>query len=130
MFHLSLFAVLALAVPLVHADDEGVVFTMGAERFVLTPVCAQRVGHALAENDLMHLRFDMPETPQCFGAFQGLLSSHLGERLAVTFRGETLLEADLHTRLGPRNIVLVSRHRRIAFDAARFLGGWPRPDAP
>lgn len=130
MQHLLLMAAMLLTASPAHADEPGVVFTMGAKRFVLTPACAKRVDHAIVEDEQVQLRFDMPETPRCFGAFHDLLSSHLGDRLAVTFRGEPLLEADLHTPLGPRNIVLVMRHRRLALDAARYLGGWPRPDAP
>ncbi len=130
MRHLLLLAALILAIPVATADEAGVVFIMGDERYVLAPACAQRVDHAVVENDLVHLRFDMPETPDCFGAFNGLLVSHLGGRLAVTFRGETLLEADLYTLLGPTRIALISRHPRVAVDAVRYLSGLPSPDSP
>ncbi|WP_280553713.1 hypothetical protein [Halomonas sp. 25-S5] len=130
MHHLLLLAALFLPVPMAQADEAGMVFDMGDERYVLTPACAQRVDHAVVEDDLVYLRFDMPETPDCFGAFHGLLASHLGERLAVTFRGETLLEADLHTLLGPTNIVLRSRHPRVAVHAVRYLSGAPAREAP
>ncbi|MDX1464668.1 MAG: hypothetical protein R3215_03095 [Halomonas sp.] len=130
MLHVSLLAVLALAGPMAHAEEEGVVFAVGAERFVLTPACVLRVEHAMDDDGLVHLRFDMPETPPCFGAFHGLLSSHLSERLAITYRGQTLVEADLHARLGPRNIVLVSRRARLAVEAGRFLGGLPNREVP
>ncbi|MDN3519931.1 hypothetical protein [Halomonas ramblicola] len=122
-------AALSLAVPVAHADQQGVVFAMGGERFVLTPDCVQWVDHVVTENDRVHLRFDMPETPPCFGAFHGLLSTHQGERLTITFRGETLLEANQHTTLGPSHIVLESRHPRVAIDAIRYLSGLPDDEA-
>lgn len=124
-----LIAVLFLASP-AQADEPGVSFALGGERFVLTPACARNVGYAIGEDDRARLRFDMPETPQCFEAFHGLVSAHLGERLAVSFGGETLLEADLHTPLGPVGIVLVSQHLRVALEASRFLGGLPNGEVP
>lgn len=130
MLFLLLVAALFLPVSMALADEAGVVFAMGDEQYVLTPACAERVEHAVVENDLVHLRFDMPETPDCFGAFHGLLASHLGERLVVTFRGETLLEANLHTLLGPNRIVLVSRYPRVVADASRYLGGASTGEMP
>lgn len=131
MHHLLLLAVLVLLpVSMATADEARVVFAMGDEEYVLTPACAQRVEHAVVGNDLVHLRFDMPETPDCYAAFHGLLSSHPGERLVVSFRSETLLEADLHTLLGPNRIVLVSRYPRVAVDAVRYLSGAPGDEAP
>lgn len=127
--HLLLAAML-LPFPPAHADEPGVSFALGGERFVLTPACAWNVGHAIGEDDRAHLRFDILETPQCFEAFHGLMSAHLGERLTVSFRGETLLEADLHTPLGPVGVVLVSRHPRVAIEASRFLGDLPSRDVP
>ncbi|MGM0982216.1 MAG: hypothetical protein ACQEXG_02135 [Pseudomonadota bacterium] len=123
MLHLPLLAVLILRVSLATADEAGVVFAIGGEQYVLTPACAQRVDYAVVEDDLVHLRFDMPKTPDCFGAFYDLLSPHLGERLAVTFRGEALLEAELHTLLDPDHIVLVSRRPEITRQAGEFLRG-------
>ena len=90
---------------------------------MLPPACARNVEYAIGEDGRVHLRFDMLEIPPCFGAFHDLLSSHLGDRMVVTFRGETLVAADLHTPLGPFSIVLMSKHRRVALDAVRFLGG-------
>lgn len=130
MRHLLLMAAMLLPAPSVHADKPGVIFAIGGERFVLTPACARNVRHAIDEDDRAHLRFDIPETPHCFGAFHGLVSAHLGERLAVTFRGEMLLEADLHTPLGPVGIVLLSRYPRVALEASRFLGGLPNREVP
>lgn len=50
--------------------------------------------------------------------------------MCFTFRGETLLEANLHTTLGPSHIVLESRHPRVAIDALRYLSGLPDDEAP
>ncbi|CAM3531146.1 hypothetical protein [Halomonas lysinitropha] len=123
MLHLPLLAVLILPVSMATADEAGVVFAIGGEQYVLTPACAQRVDYAVAEDDLVHIRFDMIDTAVCFEAFHGLLASHLGERLAVTFRGEPLLEAELRTLLGPEHIVLVSRRPEVTRQAAEFLRG-------
>ncbi|MDI5891705.1 hypothetical protein [Halomonas rhizosphaerae] len=130
MRYLLLVAALILPVSMAKADEVGMVFATGDEQYVLTPDCAERVDHVVVENDLVHLRFDMPETPACFGIFNSRLSSHLGERLVVTFRGEMLLEADLHTLLGPKRIVLVSRHPRVAVEAVRYLSGATSIEAP
>ncbi|PXX98655.1 hypothetical protein [Halomonas sp. LBP4] len=130
MLYLPLVAALFLSAPTAQAEEAGVIFAMGGERFVLTPDCARWVDHVVTEDDRVHLRFDMPETPSCFGAFHGLLSTHQGERLTITFRGETLLEANLHTTLGPSHIVLESRHPRVAIDAIRYLSGLPDAEAP
>ncbi|MBB3230878.1 hypothetical protein [Halomonas stenophila] len=125
-----LFAVLILSASMAQAEEAGVDFAMGGERFVLTPACIQRVEHAAGDAGLVHLRFDMAETPGCFGAFRRLLSTHQGERLTVTFRGERLLEAVLHIPLEPENNVLVSRHPGAAVAAAEFLRGVPHAEAP
>ncbi|MDZ7852091.1 MAG: hypothetical protein U5L98_05405 [Halomonas sp.] len=133
MHHLLLLAVLLfLPVPMAMAmaDEDGWVFVMTDGQYVLTPACVERVDHAGDENDLVHLRFDMPQTPDCFHAFNGLLASHLGERLTVTFRSKTLLEADIHTLLGPDRIVLVLRHAHVAVDAIRYLSSAPTREAP
>ncbi|MDN3556512.1 hypothetical protein [Halomonas maura] len=130
MPYLPLFAVLILSAPMAQAEESGVAFTVGGERFVLTPACVQRVAHATGDAGLVHLRFDMAETPGCFGAFRRLLSTHQGERPSVTFRGERLLEAVLHIPLGPENIVLVAQHPGAAVAAAEFLRGVPHTEAP
>ncbi|UYG06611.1 hypothetical protein [Halomonas sp. M4R1S46] len=48
-----LFAALILSAPLAQAEQVGVVFAMGGERFVLTPACAQRVEHATGDAGLV-----------------------------------------------------------------------------